>query len=137
MSANPIYFGTIKNWQAFVQNSDSTNFVSFIAAAGSGSKVESISVCNSDSGVATVLQLAVTFGANDYIIGEVTIPAGAGTNGSTKAVDLLNTSDLPWIRSDGANNYLYLASGGTLKVKAKVAVAGVNKIHLFAQGGDA
>lgn len=137
MSANPIFFGTIKNWQAFVQNSDGTAFVSFIAAAGSGSKVESISVCNSDAAVGTVLQIAVTFGANDYIIGEVAIPAGAGTNGSTKAVDMLNETDLPWIRNDGTNRYLYLASGGTLKIKAKVAVAGVNKIHLFAQGGDA
>jgi len=137
MSANPTFFGMLKNPAATIVNADGTSFVTVMTAGSSGSKLESLIASNGDSAVTTVLQLAITIGGVDYIIGEVSVPLGAGTNGTTKSVDLLNTSDIPGLRSDGVNTYLYLAASSVLKVKAKVAIAGANKMYLLGQGGDA
>ncbi len=137
MSANPIFFGTIQNPAVAIANADGTGYKTVKAGGASGSKLESLNAANDDPGVATVLRLAMTIAAVDYVLGEVTVPAGAGTDGSTPSVDLLNAACIQSLRSDGVNAYLYIASGSTLKVKAKVAIAGVYKMHIIGQAGDA
>ncbi len=137
MAANPIFFTTVRNPAVQLSNANGTAFVSVMVGGTSGSKLESLIATNGDAAVDTVLQLAITISSVDYIIGEVSVPQGAGTNGSTPSVDLLNETSIPGLRSDGVNRYLYLASGSTLKVKAKVAIAGVYKMHVIGQAGDA
>ncbi len=135
MANAPVFPGVVKTAAADIDNADGTTAVTLITAGASGAKVESISVTSTDTGAVTV-QLIASVASVDYTIGEVTIPAGAGTNGSTKAVDLLNATDLPWLRSDGVNRYVLLGAGVALKVKAKAAVTAGKVIHLFAQAGD-
>lgn len=133
---SPIFPGTVKNYAARIQNSDASNPVTLIAGPTNGCKVESISACSDDTS-AVVVQLIATISAVDYVLGEVTIPIAAGTNGSTKAVNLLNTTDLPWLRSDEAGRpYLYVANGTTLKIKAKTTVTAAKFLQFLAQAGD-
>ena len=133
---NPIFPGTLQNYRARIQNADGTTPVTLITGPTNGCKVESIAVTSDDT-VAVVLQLIATISAVDYILGECTIAIGSGTNGTAKAVNLLNTTDFPWLRSDEAGRpYLYVASGTTLKLKAKTAVSSTKTVAAFAQAGD-
>ena len=136
MATQPQFPGSVKTSAVEIENADGTSFKTLFTAGASGSRIESISATNSDSGTAYVLQLAVQSGTIDYVIGEVNVPAGAGTDGSTKAVDVLNQTDLPWLRDDGVRPYLYLANGDVLRVRVKAAVSSGQKVQLFAQAGD-
>jgi len=135
-NTTPIFPGTLKNYQVQILPADASNPVTLVSAPTNGCKVESIAATSSDTS-AVVVQLIATISAVDYVLGEVTIPIAAGTNGSTKAVNMLNTTDLPWLRSDEAGRpYLYVASGTTLKVKAKTTVTAAKAVQFFAQAGD-
>lgn len=135
MGTQPIFPATVKNGVVSFVNSDGTNLKQVYAAGTNGSKVESLAAASSDT-VAAVLQFTITVGGTDCIVGEASIPAGAGTDGLTKAVDVLSLSNLPWLRTDGNNRYLYLAKGSTLKAKAKTTVTAGKTVYLFAQAGD-
>ena len=135
MAASAIYPGALKSPVTRLQNSDSTNFVQILAAAVLGTKVETICGTTDDT-TAVILQLCVTNGGIDYVIGEVTLPIGSGTNGVAKAVNLLNTTDFPWLRNDGINNYLWLENGYALKVKAKTAITAGKFVYLYTQSGE-
>lgn len=135
-NTTPIFPGTVKNYAARIQNSDGTTAVTLISGPTNGCKVESISACSDDT-AAVVVQLIATISAVDYILGEVTIPIAAGTNGSTKAVNVLNVTDLPWLRSDEAGRpYLYIANGTTLKIRPKTTVTAAKFLQFLAQAGD-
>lgn len=135
MAQNPLFVGTIKTPVAQIQNSDGTNAVTFFTAGVSGSKLEAIAATSTDTS-AVVVQAIITVSSVDYVVGEINIPAGSGTNGTSEAVDVLNVTDLPWLTGDGVNQCLLLASGVPLKFKAKTTVTAGKIIQLFGQGGD-
>jgi hypothetical protein len=135
MAQNPLFVGTIKTPVAQIQNSDGTNAVTFFTAGVSGSKLEAIAATSTDTS-AVVVQAIVTVSAVDYVIGEINIPAGAGTNGTADSVRIMNITDLPWLCGDGVNQVLLLASGVPLKFKAKTTVTAGKVLQFFGQGGD-
>lgn len=135
MANAPVFPGVVKTAAADIDSTDSTTAVTLISAGSSGAKVESISATSTDT-VSITVQIVASVASVDYTLGEVAIPAGAGTNGSTKAVDVLNVTDLPWLRSDGVNRYILLGSGVSLKIKPKTAVTAGKVMHVFAQAGD-
>lgn len=134
MAANANFIGTIRTPVVSIANADGTSFKSFMAAGSAGSRLDLCSVVNSDASNSYVLQVAVQVSAVDYEIGEVTIPAGSGTNGTAKAVNLLNATDLPQLAN--TLNVLYLSNGATLRVRTKTTVSGVNTVRLVGSGGD-
>jgi len=136
MATQPQFPGTIKSAAVQIASADGTNFKDLFTAGASGSKVESISACNTDAANAYVIQFAVNVGGTDYVIGEVNVPAGAGTNGTTKAVNVVNQTDLPWVKDDGVRTYIYLANGDKLRVRSKTTLSGSNTVDLFVQAGD-
>ena len=71
----------------------------------------------------------------DYVIGEVTIPANAGTNGVVKSVAVLNPTDIPGLIYT-ENGALYLATGVVLRARMKTAVAGAFTVQLTGAAGD-
>lgn len=134
MSANPSFVGTVRTPCAQIVNSDSTNFKTVYTAGTNGSRIENLGATNSDAANAYTLQLAIRKGGTDYVLGEVALPTGAGTNGSTKAVNLLNETDLPQISN--TLNAFFLESGCELRAKSKTTVSGVNVINIVACAGD-
>jgi hypothetical protein len=135
MTANPVFISNVKNAVARVQNADGTAFVTALTPGSSGSRLRSL-MATSDDTSARVLQLAITISTVDYIIGEVNVPAGAGTDGSTPGVNLLESTKMPFLQSDGVNRFMDIASGSVLKVKSKSAVTAGKTVYVLGEYGD-
>lgn len=135
MSAQPSFISIPKNPATSFANADASNFKTIMSAGSLGSRLDSLFVSNSDTTNAYVLQLAIQKSSVNYIIGEISIPIGAGTNSSTKSVAALNTVDIPGLAftESGA---LYLESGALLVGKVKSTVAGANTVQVIGVGGD-
>ncbi len=129
MSAAASFIATPKTPVVAIVNADGTAFKNVITGGALGTRVDSLAVSNGDAANANVLQLAVQVSGIDYVIGEVAVPIGAGTNGAAKSVAALNPVDIPALNySEGGA--LWLASGATLRARVKTAVAGANQVHI-------
>lgn len=135
MAANPIFISNLKNGVVTIVNADGTSLKTLLTAGSAGSRVKSLSITSDDS-VDRVVQLWLTTGATDYLLGEATIVDGAGSNGTDKSYNLLNAADLPFLQSDGANRFLDLAASAVLKLKSKTAVTAAKTLYAFAEYGD-
>lgn len=134
MAANPSFVSGPRTATVSIANADSTNFKTLFTPGSDGARVDMVSISNSDGSNAYVVQVAVQVGSTDFVLGEVTVPAGSGTNGSAKSVNMLNSTDIPALAS--TLNVLFLESGAVLRVKSKTAVNGANTLHFVATGGD-
>ncbi len=119
---------------AKIVNADASAFKSLFAAGASGSRVDTAFITNTDASNAYVVQACVTVSGVDYPIGEVSVPAGAGTNGTTPSVSLLDEAELPALAN--TEGVLWLGIDATLYVKSKTTVAGANSLAFVATGGD-
>lgn len=134
MSSTPAFVSTPKSPAIQIVNADGTNYKTLFTGGASGSRVELGSVVNSDAANAYVLKLAIKIGSTDFPIGEVLVAAGSGSNGSTKAVSLLNTNDLPFLLNN--EGVIYLQASAELRVGAKTTVSGSNTLTVMVNGGD-
>ena len=136
MSANPKLISTVRNPAIVLQSADGTAFKTLgVAPVADGSRVKAIHITSDDT-AAQVLQFCVTIGGVDYILGEVNVPIGSGTNGVAVAVSGLNATQMPALQTDGITHWLDLAAGSELKVKAKTAVTAAKTINVLAEVGD-
>lgn len=135
MSASPSFIATPRNPVQSFANADSTTFKSVFSAGASGSRLDSLIGTNTDTTAAYVVQLAIQKSSVDYVIGEVNIPIGSGTNGSAKSVAMLNSTDIPGLTYT-ENGSIYLETGCVLRARVKTAVAGVYTVQLAGVGGD-
>lgn len=127
---------TVRNVGIVLQNADGTSFKSIgVAPPTDGSRVKALHITSDDT-AAQVLQFCVTIGGVDYILGEISVPAGSGTNGSAVAVSGLNATQMPALQTDGISVWLDLANGSNLKVKSKTAVTAAKTINVLAEVGD-
>jgi hypothetical protein len=135
MSSSPSFIASPANPVGQFENADGTAFKTLYTAGASGARIDSLIGTNTDTVAAYVVQLAVTISAVDYVIGEVSIPIGSGTNGSAKSVAMLNSTDVPGLAytEDGS---LYLQSGAILKARVKTAVSGSFKVQILGVGGS-
>jgi hypothetical protein len=135
MSASPSFISTPQTPAAQFANADSTTFKTVFTAGASGSRVDSLFCTNTDTANAYVVQLALQKSAVDYVLGEVTVAIGSGTNGTAKSVALLNPSDIPGLTyTEGGA--LFLATGVALRARVKTAVAGSNTVQIVGVAGD-
>jgi hypothetical protein len=130
MAASASFVATPKTPVIVFANADGTAFKNVITGGTLGTRVDSISASNGDAATANVLQLAVQVSGIDYVLGEVPIPIGAGTNGTAKSVAVLNPGDIPALQYS-ESGALWLAAGATLRARLKTAVAGANLVHLI------
>lgn len=101
---------------------DGTNFVTLhTVTAEKGIDLGSLRATSTFSSAVT-LQFAATLGGVDHILGEVQVPAGAGTNGTTGYVDILDQLN--------AGLVLSLAPSLVLKVKSKTEIS-TGAVFLF------
>lgn len=136
MSANPKLISTVRNPAIKLQNADGTSFKSMaIAPPADGSRVKALHITSDDT-AAQVLQLAVTISGVDYVLGEISVPAGSGTDGTTVSVSGLNATKMPALQTDGIVRWIDLANGSELKVKSKTAVTAAKTIYVLAEVGD-
>lgn len=127
MASQPIFPGTIKNGGVAIANADGTTKKTLYTPPATGVRVDQIRVCSSDT-AAVVLVFTLTVSGVDQPLGEVQVPAGSGTDGSTLWIDALTSlnNDQP----------MFLASGTTLKVNAKAAVTAGKTVSATLFAGD-
>jgi hypothetical protein len=133
VNTNPIFIGERKNWPLTFDETDTTVLQDLVVAGANGSLVEAISACTTDTS-AVELDIYLEEDGITYPLGSVTITAGAGTDGgTTPAVDVLNQTDLPWLRDDLT---LPLEPGKTLQVAAHATITAAKDVWVVAWGGD-
>lgn len=136
MSANPTLISTVRNVAIVIQNADGTAKKSLaVAPVAAGTRIKSLHIVSDDT-APQVLQVIATIGAVDYILGEISVPAGAGTDGATSAVNGLAGTRMPQLQTDGIAKWLDVANGTTISLKSKVAVTAAKTIYVFAELGD-
>lgn len=129
MAATASFIATPKTPVLAFANADGTTFKTLATGGSLGTRIDSVAASNGDAANPAILQLAIQVSGVDYPLGEVTVPAGAGTNGTAKSVSLLNPTDIPAL-AQAESGALWLASGASLRVRTKTAIAGSNVLHL-------
>lgn len=127
MAAEPIFPGTIKNNGVSIANADGTTKKTLYTPGAAGSRVDQIRVTSTDT-ANVILVVSLTISGVDYPLGEVQVPAGAGTDGSTSWIDALSSLNL--------DESLFIAAGTTLKVNAKAAVTAGKTVYAVPFAGD-
>ncbi len=132
MANRPIFPDTIKNAALDIENADSTTAQDLLTAGTNGSRINSISVTSNDT---ADIDLIINYndGTTDYGIGRVTIPVGAGTDGSTPPVSILNIIDMPFLAEDLS---YYLQGTNKITIAAVTAVTAAMTIQVVATYGD-
>lgn len=129
---NPVFPELITTDAVQIANADGTNAKALSTPGANGRNLTAVIATSTDT-AAAVLNLSILKGGVTYPIGQTSVPAGAGTNGAAKAVNLLNAVDAPYLRPDGS---LDLANGAVLQVAANLAVTAAKTVSVVAFGGD-
>lgn len=135
MAATPTLISNVRDFVAKIQNGDGTGKKTLVTPAGDGTRLKNL-IATSDDTSSRTLQLVKSVSAVDYILGEIDIPAGAGTDGATEAVDVFAGTRIKGLQTDGISKWIDVANGTTLSLQAKVAVTAAKTIYLSGEGGD-
>ncbi len=132
MATTPVFQAGPKNAHVIVADTDTTVAQTLQTAGASGALIDSIAVTSDDTSAA-VINVIVNDGSTDYQIGQVTIAAGAGTDGTTAAQNLLSSVSLPFLQTGGG---LALGPNAVLKVAANATLTAAKSVTFTAIGGD-
>ena len=130
---SPIFLNSIVTLCASINTAFGTGSKTILTAGSDGGGVTNLSATTDDtSDVIAVLKM--NDGSTTVVIGEVTVPAGAGTDGTTPAKDLFDAEAMPGIlQADGS---LLLGPSAILTVNAKVAVTAAKTLDITSTGGQ-
>lgn len=137
MASTPVFAATPKITPAAFTNADAANTKKTIATAGSaGMKVVSVHATSTDTS-ARVAQLWLTRSATSYLLGSISVPAGAGNDGATAVADLMGYGvfgAFP-VDSDG-QHYVFLENGDTLQASFTTQVTAAKEIDVVSIAGN-
>lgn len=135
MSATPTLISNVRDFVAKIVNADSTGKKTIVTPASAGTRLKSLVVSSDDTSSRT-LQLVKTVSSVDYLMGEIDIPAGSGTDGTNPPVDVFAGARVKGLQTDGISKWIDVANGTTFSVQAKVAVTAAKTIYVAGEGGD-
>lgn len=137
MTATPVFPQSIKNGAVQIANADASNLKTIITPGANGSRVDCLLVSSTDT-TARDLQLVVTKGGVDYIIGTLSVPANTGNTNAVAMINALAHANIgPYLINDlNGNKILFLESGSVLKAKTLTTVTSARFVNLFASYGD-
>lgn len=128
---NPIFIKTVSSPATQFTSADTTIGKAVFTAGPEGGAVMNLNATSSDS--ATIIaQLSVNDGVLTNIIGEVTIAIGAGTDGATPAVNLLDPDQIRLFQNDGS---LLLGPNASLEVNCRATMT-TGTLAITAGGGS-
>ena len=134
-SSTPVLLQTPKLGLAQILNADASTKKTVITAGANGTKLVSLTAASDDT-VARVVQVILTRSATDHILASASVPAASGTDGTTAAVNLINSTILPGLPVDNdGQRYLFLESGDTLAVKSTTTVSVAKTVSVAANFG--
>jgi hypothetical protein len=115
---------------------DTTTKKNLLTAGTGGTIVRGIAAQSDDSANVDVV-ISITIGGTDYKVGTVRVAALAGSNGTSNSVDLLNATNLPFLKNDAAGNAcLMLPPSAILKVNCLATMTTAKTLNLVAFGED-
>ena len=127
----PIFLGSVTSKNTAIVPGDGTGLKSMFTAGNDGGALVKLTATITTTSVVVVL--TINDGTTAIVVGEVTVPSNAGTNGSTPAVNLLDPIAMPGLlQADGS---LVLGPQASLSVNAKVAL-GAGVLNIAGQGGS-
>jgi len=134
MTANkdPIFLLSTLNPLIIINNATGTALQTILTAGTDGGALTELTATSTDTAV-IIVELHINNGTISSKIGEVSIPAGSGTNGTLPAIDLLAAATLPIVNSDGA---VILQGTFLFQVNAKVAITAATELHITGVGGN-
>lgn len=136
MAATPIFVATVNDGVAQIANADASNLKTLVTAGASGTKVTGINLSSTDT-VSRVIQLWITRSSVNYLIGSVTVVAGAGNDGATASVAVLSSSLLPNFPLDNDGQpYMLLKSGDVLSISSTTTVTTAKTVNGYAVAAD-
>jgi hypothetical protein len=134
-SSTPVLLQTPKLGLAQILNADASAKKTVVTAGANGTKLVSLTAASDDT-VARVVQVILTRSATDHILASASVPAASGTDGTTAAVNLINSTILPGLPVDNdGQRYLFLESGDTLAVKSTTTVSVAKTVSVAANFG--
>lgn len=136
-TATPIFQQSLKNGAVQILPADTTTLKTIVTPGTNGSKVESLIVSSTDTS-ARDLQLTVTKGGVDYVLGTISIPANTGFTNGVVLINVFQHANISVALNNdlNGNKVLYLENGSVLKAKTLTTVTAAKAINLFAQYGD-
>lgn len=133
---NPTFPKQPQNSKVQITNGTNLANVTIVTPGANGSKVVGLLASSTDTSGRDI-QVKVTNGGTDYILGTKTVAAGSGNAAGTPAVNLLDPTvivGLP-VDSDG-NPFIFLGSSDTLTAATLVQLTSTKVVNLTAIYSD-
>ena len=130
-NTDPIFLKTIATPAIQFTSADTTALKTVLTAGADGGAITQLTATSSDSAIVTAV-LSLTSGGVTNIIGEVIVAIGAGTDGSTPAVNLLDLDQITLLQTDGS---ILLGPSAILSVNCRIAMT-TGTLGVTAIGGS-
>ena len=132
-NTSPIFLNLIVSKTETIVPADTTSTKTLITAGSDGAAVTNLTAVSDDTAAVTVV-MAIDDGVLSVPVGEVVVPIGAGTDGSTPAKNLLDTTALPGLlQADGS---LLLGPAAKLIINAKATLTAAKTLSVALAGGS-
>jgi hypothetical protein len=136
MNTEPRFPDLVKWAGVTIVNADGTAFKTLWTAPVNGSKITSISATSDDTATKD-MQLWMSKGGVDFLLGTKTIAITAGFVTGTPAFNWFDGVQIPGLPVDAdGQRYLFLENGCVLKAKLTVAATAAKTHYLTAYGCD-
>lgn len=113
----------------------STSYQTIVTGATNGTKVVGLVATSTDAS-ARVVTVAVDNATTQFILGATSVPANAGTDGTTAAVDLFGSTLNPGLPVDNDGQHYILLPAPSPTFTLKVKVASGTSVQVVAIFGD-
>ena len=119
-----------------IANGDASSQKTLMTAGANGSKVTGIIFSSTDS-TARNIQVSVSNGSTNFILGTVVVPITAGTDGVTPAVSFFNSALVPGypVDNDG-QSYFFVPGANTVQISSTTTVTTAKFITASCIYGD-
>jgi hypothetical protein len=136
MNTTPRFLDVPKTGLVQILPADTTTLKTIWTPGANGSKIVSLGVASDDTATKD-MQLFLSKGGTDYLLGTKTIAITAGFITGTPAFNWFDGVQLPWLPVDAdGQRYLLLDFGTVLKAKLTAAATAAKTFHIYAQGSD-
>jgi hypothetical protein len=115
-------------------NADGTAQKTLISAGADDSDVKMITLTSDDTATVNI-RVYLYDGATSYLIGTVRAVTLAGTDGAVNAINIINTTAMPFLPLDNAGKaYIPLEAGWSIRVAPIVAITAAKTVTITATG---
>ena len=130
---NPIFLNSVFSKNVEIDNAQGTTSEIVFTAGADGGAITNLSATTTDT-AAVIVVLTMNDGTQVNVIGEVTVPAGSGTDGTAATKNLLDSTVLAGVlQTDGS---LVIGANAALSVAAKAAVTATKILSVASAGGS-